>query len=147
VISTLKTFLPLVLRILLGAVLFYAGFSKLNATWEFAGNIANFRLLPPQLNQVLALILPWMEIIAGVLLFFNLWVRAAGIVSTALFSAFFVAVVSALIRGLDIDCGCFGPHSTKLGLVTLAMDVGGLVASVIVVLTAHFPKTEKVPGS
>jgi uncharacterized membrane protein YphA (DoxX/SURF4 family) len=138
--TALKNILPLALRIVFGALLFYAGITKINAAWEFAENIASFKLLPAQANQMLALALPWAEVIAGVLLFFNLWVRPAGLVAVVLFGAFFVAVASALIRGLDIECGCFGPHSAQVGWKTLAIDIVGLVVSVIIIRTAHLPE-------
>jgi uncharacterized membrane protein YphA (DoxX/SURF4 family) len=126
--------LVLMFRLALGVLLFYTGFQKLNTPAQFAEIIANFRLLPAQGNQLLAVILPWCEISAGLLLVLGLWTRAAGIVATAMFLAFGVAVTSALIRGLDIECGCFGTASqARVGLTTLAIDASGLIAATIVV--------------
>lgn len=114
-------------RILLGAALLWAGASKLGSGHATAESLANYKLLPAAVNQMLAVTLPWWEIAAGVLLAFGLWVRAAGLLSSALFSAFGIAVASALARGLDIECGCFG--SARAGLATLAIDALGLAVS------------------
>ncbi len=124
-------------RFFLGALLVYAGFSKLQSGHEFAQTIANFRLLPAQGNQVLAVVLPWCELISGGLLLCGLWLRASALVGGVLFSAFAVAVLSALARGLDIACGCFGTASgSRVGLLALAIDAAALAAAVTVLATA-----------
>ena len=121
-------------RVVLGCVLLYAGVTKIKNGWEFAEAIANFGMLPPAGNQILAVLLPWWEIAAGALLIFGVWTRAAAIVSLLLFAAFAVAVISALARGLDIQCGCFSNAASRVGAKTLAIDLGGLLASLLVLI-------------
>ena len=75
------TLLALPARLLLGAVLLYAGFTKLNDAWRFAEMIANYRLLPAQANQVLALTLPWLEVILGLLLILSVLYLPGGLAS------------------------------------------------------------------
>lgn len=123
-------------RVLLGALLFYAGFSKLNAGHRFAETIANFALLPAQCNQILAVVLPWYEIAAGLMLVFGVWVRASALVAAVLFAAFTVAIASALARGLDIECGCFGTGSAgRAGARALALDLTGLLLAFVALKT------------
>lgn len=125
----------LVLRVLLGGLLFYAGFSKLASAWQFARAIANFRLLPPILNQIAAVVLPWYEAVAGLMLVLGLWTRASSLLSTCLFAAFGIAVSAALARGLDIECGCFGTGSgAHVGALTLILDLMGLAASIAIAI-------------
>ena len=51
------------------------------------------------------------------------WLRAAALVITSLTMMFFAVIVSALARGLNIECGCFGTIGGKhIGLVNLAID-------------------------
>jgi uncharacterized membrane protein YphA (DoxX/SURF4 family) len=120
-------------RTLLGAVLLAAGFSKLNDGWKFAEAIANYQLFPAQVNQLAAVVLPWLEVCAGLMLVLALWQRAAALVSVLIFFAFGVAVVSALGRGLDIQCGCFGTdQAVKLGIQTLALDIACLTTALVV---------------
>jgi putative oxidoreductase len=122
---------PLV-RVMLGGVLVYAGVLKVNGAWQFAEEIANYRLLPAQGSQILAVTLPWMEIVVGMLLLLGLKTRAAGIGALILFSVFAAAVLSALVRGLDIACGCFGTSdAAKLGLQTLALDAAGIAGALL----------------
>lgn len=125
--------LILVLRTLLGGVLIAAGFTKLNDGWRFAEAIANYQLFPAQANQIAAVAVPWVEVCAGAMLVLALWQRAAALVAAGLFFAFGVAVISALARGLDIECGCFGTaNAVKLGVQTLAIDIACLVLALVI---------------
>lgn len=118
------------LRVGLAAVLAYAGISKLTQAWSFAETIANYHLLPAQANQVAAVVVPWVECLCAILLLCGVWVRPAAMVASGLFIVFAAAVISALSRGLDIDCGCFGTGSaSEVGMTTLAIDAVCLAAS------------------
>jgi len=130
---SLKPAVLLLLRLALGAVLFYAGFLKLRGGYAFAEAIANFRMLPAQANQLLAVVLPWVEVSTGLLLVFGVWVRAAGVLATLLFLAFLVGIGTALGRGLDIECGCFGTgDAARVGFTALAFDLAWLVTALLV---------------
>ena len=79
-------------------------------------------------------VLPWLELCSGVLLVTGLWLRASAGIATALFGVFTLAVLSALLRGLDISCGCFGTSSPlSVSLPTLTLDVLGLGAGIYLV--------------
>jgi uncharacterized membrane protein YphA (DoxX/SURF4 family) len=126
-----------VLRLLVGGVLAYAGLSKLPAAWSFAETLANYRLLPAQGNQIFAVVLPWCEVLTAIMLICGAWTRAAALASSLLFTAFGAAVISALARGLDIDCGCFGTdNAARLGIQTLAIDLVCLGLSLALVKMA-----------
>ena len=96
-------------RLLAGGVFFFAGAVKGADVGAFAGEIANYRMLPYFFNYLAAAVLPMVELMVGTLLLFNRRVRAAALVVGGLNLVFIVALVSALLRGLDIGCGCFGP--------------------------------------
>ena len=92
----------------LAVVFIYAGFEKLHDPLDFADIIAGFGILPGAFINLLALALPPFEIACGLLL---LWppTRQVGALAIALLSMmFFAALLSALLRGLTLDCGCFG---------------------------------------
>ena len=140
----LKCVALVLLRLALGGVLFYAGFLKLREGYTFAEAIANFRLLPAQGNQLMAVVLPWLEVATGLLLVFGVWVRAAGLLAALLFVAFLGAIAAALWRGLDIECGCFGTGSAaRVGLKALAFDALWLLAALAVLWAT--PPEEKMP--
>ena len=104
--STLA-WLSLALRLGIGVVLVYASIPKLAHPGQFADIVTNYRVLPALLVPWLALTLPWLELIIGVFLVLGVVTRAVAILSTAMFAAFTVGLVSAQVRHLDIACGCF----------------------------------------
>jgi uncharacterized membrane protein YphA (DoxX/SURF4 family) len=135
------------LRVVVGGVLFVAGFQKLSSSAQFAEVIANFRILPAQGNQLLAVVLPWCEIAAGLFLVAGIWTRAAGIVGALLFVSFGIAAGSALIRGLDIECGCFGTGAhARVGLTTLAIDLAGLIGTLPAIWRTQAPEVPVRPS-
>ena len=114
-------------RVLLGGVMFYAGFLKLSNVSLFATDIAHYKLLPGVLERFLAVVLPWNEVVVGAMLLLGLWTRAAALLVAAMFGMFAVAVITALYRGLDINCGCLGHASAgPLGYKTLAFEALGM---------------------
>ncbi|EAT14265.1 MauE/DoxX family redox-associated membrane protein [Desulfuromonas acetoxidans] len=101
---------PVVLfvRLIVAGVFFYAGSHKLVDAPAFAEAIGRYQLLPDWGNLLLASILPTLEIVVAIALLLPRWWRAASLLSIVLNSMFAVALLSAMIRGLSIDCGCFG---------------------------------------
>jgi putative oxidoreductase len=99
-------------RLVLGGVFLYAGLSKTQDVSRFAGDIAGYQLLPYQWNYLLAATLPYVELMAGLLLVLNRRVRPAALLLALLTLAFLAALGSVLYRGLEIDCGCFGSTPT-----------------------------------
>lgn len=92
----------------LAAVFIYAGFEKLHDPLDFADSIVGFGILPVAFINPFALALPPFEIACGLLLLWP-WTRRIGALAIVLLSVLFFAVLlSALLRGLTLDCGCFG---------------------------------------
>jgi uncharacterized membrane protein YphA (DoxX/SURF4 family) len=111
------------LRLLVGGVFVTAGILKIMNPAKFALDVANYRLLPHELNNLVAIMLPWIEVTAGILVLLGVWLRAAAGVITGLTVLFLVVIGSALARGLNIECGCFGTVGGRhIGLVNLAID-------------------------
>lgn len=119
-------------RIILGAVFIYAGIMKISDTTTFAGSIAAYRILPYFGNYLLASILPWLEILCGALLVVGWRIRGAAVIITLLNVVFIIALLSALARGLDIDCGCFRPGDKTPPMEALMRDLLFLVMALIV---------------
>lgn len=114
-------------RLILGGAFLYAGVIKGLDVPGFAGNIAAYKLLPYQANYLIAATLPYIEVIAGVLLLTNQRVRPAALLCGLMTLAFIGALLSAWARGLDISCGCFDPQAkTSIG-EALLRDLGLLV--------------------
>lgn len=120
------------LRVVLGGVFLYAGGLKIADPVAFAGNIAAYKLLPTFGNYLVAAILPWVELLCGLLLVAGYRVRAAATLVLIMNLIFVAALTSAIVRGLDIDCGCFrqnGPRTTPWAalLRDLALIAGNLI--------------------
>lgn len=120
-----------ILALALAGIFIYAAVLKIVEPAEFAQSIKNYRMVPLALVNLMALILPWWEISAGAAILFPRWRKAAATILLGLGIVFAIAVLTAMIRGLDITCGCFGQHSARAGLETLAVDLFIIIASLV----------------
>ena len=117
-----RTFVWMI-RLVIGVAFIYAGWIKASDPIGFADSVHSFEILPNSLISPFALGLPIYEITAGTLLVAG-WLKRIGALALLLLtSVFCVAVISALARGLSINCGCFGPASTTNPWIDLARDV------------------------
>jgi len=94
-------------RWVLGGIFSFASIDKILHPQPFAEMIYNYQILPGAWINLTALILPWLELLLGLLLIFGRWLRPAVILTNLLLVAFFGALLYNLARGLDIHCGCF----------------------------------------
>jgi uncharacterized membrane protein YphA (DoxX/SURF4 family) len=75
---------------------------------SFALAVDNYRILPEFLVPATALVLPWLEAICAILLLSRCGTRVASLILGVLLVVFMAALGQGLVRGLDVDCGCFG---------------------------------------
>jgi hypothetical protein len=103
-----REYVVMTLTLAIAAVFIYAGVGKIRDPLQFADSIYAFAILPAAFISLLAMGLPVFEIVCGLLLFAPS-TRRVGALAVALTSLiFFFALLSALLRGLTLDCGCFG---------------------------------------
>lgn len=119
-------------RLLLGGVFVWAGAVKALDVPAFAGQVAAYQLLSYAWNYVVAATLPYVELLAGVLLLVNCRVKPAALLLLLLNALFIGVLVSVVARGLDIDCGCFGPDAGTTPLQALGRDIVLLALAVAV---------------
>ena len=120
-----KTLL-VIFRLVLGGLFVYAGVVKVLDPLEFAQNIRNYRLVGQALSFLTAVVLPWLEILAGVALAAGIWKRASALIITGLLVFFILLTLVTIARGLDVECGCFGALSRKSGFGVILEDLGML---------------------
>jgi putative oxidoreductase len=114
----------LVARIALGALFVFSGAAKVYDPGEFASEVQKYNLLPWVPGVVLALYLPWLEILCGLLLVLKKFEKGALLLIIVLLIIFMVALASATLRGLNIDCGCFGKAFASTGtMIPLARNL------------------------
>jgi uncharacterized membrane protein YphA (DoxX/SURF4 family) len=130
--------LTLVLRFAVGALLIWASQGRLLDPQPLADAIDDYRILPLAVVNVTAVTLPWVELIAGLCLIAGLGTPGAGLATAALAVVYTCAVSSALVRGLDIGCGCFGGGSETLSWSDLWLRLALFVAGVQITLAARF---------
>ncbi|MDP9360636.1 MAG: DoxX family protein [Acidobacteriota bacterium] len=94
-------------QLALGAIFVIAALPKIADPPSFAHMIYNYRLVPSSLINISALVMPWVELLAGLALLLGAWKSAARTVITALLAIFIVAISINLARDNAIDCGCF----------------------------------------
>jgi uncharacterized membrane protein YphA (DoxX/SURF4 family) len=120
--------------VVLGFVFIYAAVTKISDPEGFSQAINNYKLLPLFLVNIFAIILPWIELSAGVLLIFGISVQENSAIIGGLLIVFILAILISLFRGLDINCGCFGTvNGSKVGLQKILENIGLLVLSFILV--------------
>lgn len=123
--------LNLILRLALGGIFVWSGVVKIMDPAGFSANIGNYRLLPYEWNNLLAITLPWIEAVAGVLLIAGLWKRANALLIAGMLIVFIIAIGQAVARDLNIDCGCFGTvGGRKVGIIAIGEDIAMLAAAV-----------------
>jgi uncharacterized membrane protein YphA (DoxX/SURF4 family) len=124
-----QPWIGLLVRLGLGGVLLYAGYLKAFTPDKSMMAVRAYELLPIWLANAFGIILPWLEMGAGLLLIVGVAVRNAAIFGSVLMVAFIIAIAQAWARGLSIDCGCFGdggavdPSETKY-LQSILRDIG-----------------------
>jgi uncharacterized membrane protein YphA (DoxX/SURF4 family) len=123
-----------VFRVVLGGLFVYAGAVKVLDPLGFAQDIRNYRLVGQSLSFVAALLLPWLEIMAGAFLVAGVWRRGAALVISGLLVFFIVLTVVTMVRGLDVDCGCFGALSRKAGWSVILEDLAMLYLGLCLLL-------------
>jgi uncharacterized membrane protein YphA (DoxX/SURF4 family) len=129
-----KTLLVL-FRLVLGGLFVYAGVVKVLDPLDFAQNIRNYRLVGQSLSFIAAVVLPWLEILAGVALATGIWKRASALIISGLLVFFIVLTLVTIARGLDVECGCFGALSRKSGFGVILEDLGMLFMGLVLLFS------------
>ncbi len=135
-------------QIALGVFFVAAALPKVADPPAFAHMVYNYRLVPGLLVNVMALVLPWFELLAGLALILGIWTRTSAALIGALLLVFVAAISANLLRGNAIDCGCFDVTSAGKSVAErirdmrwdVARDLGMLVmAAQILWATGRVP--------
>jgi len=94
-------------RWILGLTFIYASYSKILAPADFAKIVYGYELFPNAVINPIAIILPYIELVAGLALILGIYPRSAALIINAMLVAFIIVLSINLIRGHEFDCGCF----------------------------------------
>ncbi len=124
-------------RLILGGVFIYASWYKIIEPGAFAKSIWYYHMVPGSFINLMALILPWIELLVGLALIVGIWFRGAVLLVNGMLVMFIIALTSAIARNLDIDCGCFkaAESATSSAWETLIRDLIYMVFSVPMLFT------------
>jgi uncharacterized membrane protein YphA (DoxX/SURF4 family) len=117
-------YFTLVCRLIFGGIFIYASLDKIGHPAQFARIVYNYHLAPGLLINVFALILPLTEFAAGLLLILGLFYRGSRNLLLVLSAVFVVAIMINVVRGVNLECGCFTVSSgvKKAGLLLILRD-------------------------
>lgn len=139
--------LALAARIIVGCLFIYAGFDKIRHPDLFAEAVYNYQLLPKTAVNIVAIWLPWLELLCGGLLLLGVWTRGSALLVIGMLIVFLGALGYNLARGLDVGCGCFSTRSVHPStMLTLFRDLVVFVVSCYVFWVYQFGRVERKTG-
>lgn len=136
-VATTAAWLAVPARWYLGVLFVVAAWHKIAVPHSFAVDVATYDILPLALVNLTAITLPWIEVVAGLMLVAGVRTRAAALLVTGMMLVFIGALVIALARGLDMSCGCFasqGAEEDPISWLTVLRDLGWLALSILLLL-------------
>jgi uncharacterized membrane protein YphA (DoxX/SURF4 family) len=138
-------------RVALGLIFIYASLPKITDPPAFAQMLWNYKLLPAVLINPLALVLPWLELLAGMALIAGILPKGAALVIGAMLLAFIAALTIDIARDIAVDCGCFSvdvvprSHAERIRMmkIDILRDLGMLALAVYVLGFPSRPDARK----
>jgi len=128
--SSWSVILALTIRLALGCLFIWSSLPKVFLPHAFLGDVYAYRLVGPTSGMMVAMILPWLELLTGMCLLGGLFVSGALLTCMGMAVIFLVGVSWALYQGLNISCGCFGSSaSVPIGYGTLIRIIAILISS------------------
>jgi uncharacterized membrane protein YphA (DoxX/SURF4 family) len=125
----------LLLRLIVGGLFIWAAVTKIAEPLSFAQDVKNYRLVGQTISFFTAIILPWIELIAALCLIIGVFPRSSALLISGLLVFFILLVAITIIRGIDVDCGCFGTFSRKADFKLILEDSLWLAMSLILLFS------------
>jgi putative oxidoreductase len=114
----------LLFRLIVGVVFIYASVYKIIEPEQFAKSITYYKALPVAVVNIMAVVMPWLELFTGAMLVFGVFSKSNAFIIAIMLFIFIIAVSQALARGIDISCGCFRAEGgERIGAGLLIRDV------------------------
>jgi len=123
-------------RFAIAAVFIYAGILTIFDAQDFALAVQHYELTSRTISVLIAVYLPWLELMAGMALMIRRAQFGALLALGGMTTIFLGALLSAWARGLDISCGCFGKESRNIQTnfpLLLAQDL-----VLLAIISLHF---------
>ncbi len=125
--------LLLACRLFLAYIFLSAAVTKMIDPKAFVRELLGYQLFPDFTVNVIALGLPALELLTGIAIIAGPFIREAALWLCLLIIGFGGGMISAMARGLNIECGCGLPGGPSLvSWLTLLRDVGFFIPALIV---------------
>jgi uncharacterized membrane protein YphA (DoxX/SURF4 family) len=130
-------YLTLLCRLVFGGIFIYAALDKITHPDQFARILFNYHLLPGPIINIVALVLPMSEFLAGIMLISGTLYPGARNYLIILLLAFMIAIGINVIRGVDLECGCFTVSSKakSAALQILIRDIFYLIPGLVLLIS------------
>lgn len=122
-------------RWILGGMFVVASVHKIADPAQFARIVYGYQLVPKEAINLIAIMLPFFELVSGAALLAGIYPRSAALIINLLLGIFIIGITINLVRGHTFDCGCFSmgasSHRSAAGVLLIrdlaCLIVGGYV--------------------
>lgn len=131
-----NSWIELAARWILGLTFIYASFHKILSPADFAKIVYGYDLFPHGLINLIAIIIPFLELVAGLALIAGFYPRSAAVIINVMLLAFMAALTINIIRGHEFDCGCFSADQSGYDssyTVTLLRDIIYFICGMLII--------------
>ena len=130
-----SSYTSMVFRLILGGIFIFAGFAKIHTINALISEINQYKILPPVLGSLYGHVLPYLEIITGMLLILGIVLRITAGIAGLMLISFTASKIAALAIHLKIPtCNCFGLARPLLSNQSLAIDIVMLLLAVQIIV-------------
>jgi uncharacterized membrane protein YphA (DoxX/SURF4 family) len=132
-----NSWIELAARWILGLTFIYASIDKILSPADFAKIVYGYDLFPYVSINLIAIIIPFLQLIAGLALIGGIYPRSAAIIINVMLLAFMAALTINIIRGHEFDCGCFPTgqsDNTASSEITVLRDILYFLCGMLIIL-------------
>lgn len=113
-------------KILIGLVFVLSSVTKIFEPEEFSKAIGSYKMMPETVLFPLAVVIPWLQLICGILLLADVYAKSSAFILSGLLVVYTIAITQAWLRGFDMECGCFDLMiglPDKVGIFAIIRDL------------------------
>lgn len=136
-------FITSLLRIFMGLLFIYSGFFKVLDPGNFAKVIILYDIIPEILASYAAIVIPFLELMIGILLLSGYRIKATSLLSSLLLIFFIIIISINVYRGNTFDCGCFELNqfgiNEEIGIPLVTRDFVFLFMQILILYAKRHP--------